>query len=118
MKGDAPTPTVYDEQREGVRVVVLHTRGSHYCAYLGVPDGHPLAGFDYDRVPLDVHGGLTFAGRFSDMGGWWFYGWDYAHLGDDDVKADRVKKDAVGAVYNFRRLATICEEVARRALAK
>lgn len=120
MKTDheRPTPTVHDEQREGVRVLVLHTRGAHYCAYLGVPDGHPLAGFDYGAVPLSVHGGLTFAGGFEDRKGWWFYGWDYAHLGDDDVKPERVKEDALAAIYDFRQLAALCEEVSRRASVK
>jgi hypothetical protein len=41
---------------------------------------------DYDKVPVECHGGLTFAGYFpKNKGiytkGWWI-GWDYAHAGD------------------------------------
>jgi hypothetical protein len=55
------------------------------CAYVGVPEDHPLAGKDYDDLPMSVHGGLTFAraGKGETWpANWYWYGWDYGHLGD------------------------------------
>lgn len=33
------------------------------CGYVGVPPEHPFFNAPYDDVPVDVHGGLTFAGE-------------------------------------------------------
>lgn len=56
------------------------------CAYIGVPKEHPLYGVDYEKVPVDCHGGLTFSeeGGSTDKipslkSGYWWFGWDYAH---------------------------------------
>ncbi len=39
--------------------------GQAWCGYVGVTEGHPLFGMEYDEVEtkynLDVHGGLTFS---------------------------------------------------------
>jgi len=41
-----------------------------------------LHGEDYDKVPVDVHGGLAFGSSlFGDTTSWWF-GFDTAHAGD------------------------------------
>ena len=32
-----------------------------WCAYVGVPEGHPAYGQGYDDVDVDAHGGLTYA---------------------------------------------------------
>ncbi len=82
--------TVYEDFVEkGIRCRILRGPGS-LVAYLGIPPKHPLAGKNYDDVPLDVHGGLT----FGDMGGeqehrtdnwpagYYWYGWDYSHWMD------------------------------------
>ena len=50
-----------DEFDENVRFLVLRSRAS-LCAYLGVPVGHPLAGFSCELLPIHAHGGLTYAG--------------------------------------------------------
>jgi hypothetical protein len=127
---DAVMTTYFDEQEEGVRTIVL--RGPvALCAYLGVPEGHPLAGNDYDDLSLDVHGWLTYAGTFKEFPGWYFYGWDYAHVGDKmlrdrEIRAilgdDRGKEwtptevieEARAAQYDFRRLVRLAEKIARR----
>lgn len=36
-----------------------------WCGYVGVTEGHPAYGKDYDAVPADVHGGLTFSAPCS-----------------------------------------------------
>lgn len=82
----------------------LVVRGPSYgslCGYVGVAEGHPLFGVEYDRVEddLDVHGGLTYSDFCQEAEGaedhgichvpqpgqpdrvWWF-GFDTAHAGD------------------------------------
>ena len=74
-----------------VRAIIMRGPAS-LCAYLGVPEGHPLAEQDYDSIPLNCHGGLTFAskgeGRKKEHGwpeGYYWYGWDYSHCDDAAV---------------------------------
>jgi len=82
-----PISTVFvDRHEDGYRFLVMRGPAS-VVAYLGVPESHPLAGRAYDDLPLDCHGGLTFAGlgggkRDAFPAGWYWYGWDYAHSGD------------------------------------
>lgn len=59
----------------------------HWCGYIAIPPGHPWHGLDYDSVPADVHGGLTYAtgdarSDFPHLPGGWWIGFDCAHLGD------------------------------------
>lgn len=51
--------------------------------YVGVREGHPWYGKDYDKIDCDIHGGLTFAGRLSGKEPkiWWL-GFDVCHWGD------------------------------------
>lgn len=71
---------------EGIQILVR--KGScSFCAYIGIPEDHPLAGKNYDDEPvcgLQCHGGLTFSreGGGDWPAGYWWYGWDYGHLGD------------------------------------
>lgn len=68
----------------GIKFVIM-SLGTHPCCYIGVNKNHELAGFHYDDIPLQVHGGLTYsdegAGEYLPEGYYW-YGWDYAHAGD------------------------------------
>jgi hypothetical protein len=67
------------------------------CGYVGVPNGHPAYGVDYNHVDVDVHGGLTFAARcqpsaeergichkveLGESDDVWWLGFDCAHSGD------------------------------------
>jgi hypothetical protein len=104
--------------------------GIHPCAYLGVPFDHPLAGMDYDNVPLGVHGGLTFSqfgeGKYLPSGFYWF-GWDYGHCDDyaeycknfptyNGEKRKKwttaeIRKEIEGVIYDFKRLMTLAEKI-------
>lgn len=70
-----------------IRFVVLRG-GVSLCAYIGIPKVSILADQpDYKNLPLEVHGGLTFAGAFlpthpTFYPSLYWYGWDYAHSGD------------------------------------
>ena len=55
--------------------------------YVRIPEGHEYYGKNYDDIPVNVHGGLTFGDHvfgkdkyFSD--GYWV-GFDTAHYGDN-----------------------------------
>lgn len=79
-----PVGTLFkDWVEDGVRAIVLRAPWS-FCAYIGVPLAHPLAGFDYNMIPVNCHGGLTYADRGGEYlpEDWYWYGWDYSHFGD------------------------------------
>ncbi len=86
---------VRDWYDKGVRILIMRGPAA-WCVYLGIPEDHPLAGFAYDDLPIDCHGGLTFSaqggGTYNDNNkkpiphpwpkDFWWYGYDYAHFGD------------------------------------
>lgn len=133
----APGTIVSDEYVEGVRVIVM--RGPvALCAYLGIPSSHPLAGYSYDDIPLQCHGGLTF-GKEGDGPFWpkefYWYGWDYGHAGDratysyesplkekfslrDNEKewtVKEVKEEARWVAYDCARLMKLAENIYTKA---
>ena len=118
---------VADWYDEGIRIIIVRGPASFNC-YIGVPETHPLAGHDYDSLSIDCHGGLTYSGKGDDEyfpKGFWWYGWDYSHLGDYsfyDVKYNKlsdekkwtpnvIKKDSWGAIYDFKKLMKLAEKI-------
>lgn len=77
-------------KHKGIDYLII-SYGTHPCTYIRVPKSHKYANADYDTVPLNVHGGLTYDGCLAHIkdeigvslpkGGYWL-GWDYAHAGD------------------------------------
>lgn len=76
------------------------TQTGYANGYVAVPPEHPYYGKDYDDVPVEIHGGLTF-GRKYEAGcqtegdwemefiegnhipeGWWVFGFDTCHFND------------------------------------
>jgi hypothetical protein len=114
---------------DGVRVVVLRANFS-MNVYMGVPLGHPLVGHSYDDLPINCHGGLTFAaeGDSELPEGYYWYGYDYCHLGDymwspvDSGPLTLGKKWSLGEivkeswepVYDFKKLVRLTEAVSNR----
>ena len=102
------------------------------CGYVGVPEGHPFFQKGYDDVPVEVHGGLTFAAfcrdtEFADRGichmvepgepdhVWWL-GFDCSHAGDRSPRIDRLLRslgsDRTWADYEtYKDLAYVKAEV-------
>lgn len=125
--------TFLDEFEDGIRFAIL--RGpTAICAYLGISPSHPLAGWDYDDLPISAHGGLTYAGtKVHGDGETYWYGWDYSHSGDrstyDYITEARramgenetawtpamVYEDSWEARWEFKRLVGLAEKIARRA---
>ena len=132
----AKVGTVFvDRFDEGVRFLIM--RGPfHLCAYIGIPLDHPLAGHDYGSLPLDCHGGITYAregGAGSFPAGFYWYGWHYGHCDDYmisdthsssyaafnetqtkwDVKM--VEEDSWLALYGFKKLMKLAETIVSNA---
>lgn len=42
------------------RCVVVGQDMGHRCGYVGLPKSHPLSGTRYEKINVDVHGGLTY----------------------------------------------------------
>jgi hypothetical protein len=101
---DEPDKAQWQDEATGfVCLAVRVPESGHWCGYVGIPEGHPLFGVDYDtaheRYEIYVHGGLTFADkcqndkRRGEFGVchipepgqpdhvWWL-GFDCAHCGD------------------------------------
>ena len=92
MVYDFDKPGILDEgELQGYKYMVV-SYGSHPCAYVQVPEGHPFHGKHYDKININCHGGVTFSGNFRrhpsrfliEREGYWI-GWDYAHAGDFTV---------------------------------
>jgi len=50
--------------------------------YVGLPKWHPWFNLHYDDIPVDIHGGLTYA-DFDDETGLWIIGFDTHHHQDN-----------------------------------
>jgi len=75
--------------------------------YVRIPEGHPYYGKNYEDIPVDVHGSLTFSNHifgkdeyFSD--GYWV-GFDTAHYSDTLQRwpVDRVMEETL---YLFKQI--------------
>lgn len=71
--------------------------------YVAIPVGHKYYGMSYYDIPVDVHGGLTYAdgkiiGQPEDTIGMWIIGFDTCHYNDDMSRwpdAESVMKEAL-----------------------
>ena len=60
--------------------------------YVDLPKTHPMYELNYNDIPVDIHGGLTYSELTND--GFWRVGFDTAHAGDTLVNWNKL------AVYN------------------
>lgn len=75
-------------KHKGFDCMVVRNGLGALCGYVGVQEGHPWFGQDYDNVKADAHGGLTYSdfcqGHICHPGPektYWL-GFDCAHSGD------------------------------------
>lgn len=81
-----------DFMHEEMRCVVVMQEMGHRCAYVGVPKGNKYFGKKYKDIleNINCHGGLTFSSvpeldyPIPGCADFWFFGWDYAHAGDEN----------------------------------
>lgn len=93
-----PDKIQFSDEATGLPCLIVRTPHSgHLCGYVGVAEGHPYFGKDYDHAECEVHGGLTFADFCQEKSKehgichipgpgepdrvWWL-GFDCAHGGD------------------------------------
>lgn len=102
-------------------LIVRHPHFGNLNGYVGVPKGHPLFDKDYDDPPVEVHGGLTFAGRSPGWAGsegkpeLFYFGFDTAHAWDF-LPGMAAREEAMGMPHfsgeKYRDLAFVKAEVA------
>ena len=74
-----PYEILHDSNFSGWHYVIV-SYGTHPCAYVEIPPEHAFYDCDdYDCIPFDCHGDLTFADFVNEFGGGFYIGWDYAH---------------------------------------
>lgn len=125
---------VADWRDDGLWIIVTSNGGRNFCTYIGLPVDHPLAGYDYDLLPVECHGGLTYGregdGEFRPEGYYW-YGWDYGHYndysywgredqelplpGEKDWTLKEVKEDALSAIWDMAKLRKLAESIYSKA---
>ena len=95
-----PDKIQWQDEAAGLPCIIVRNRMGGLCGYVGVPPLHPAHGGTYDgehTVVLDVHGGLTFAGKCGrgpesesichkpaegESDDVWWLGFDCCHAGD------------------------------------
>ena len=61
-----PDKRQWQDEATGLPCLIVRGPAGALCGYVGVPEGHPAHGKDYDDVEVSCHGGLTFARGCSD----------------------------------------------------
>lgn len=54
-------------------------RSGHLCGYVHLTPDNDYFGYEYDQIPVNCHGGLTYASEHNNE---WVIGFDCAHYGD------------------------------------
>ena len=57
---------IFETWKDNIKIEIVsieRIEQSHLCCYLGIHNTHPLANKDYESIPLNVHGGLTYSGE-------------------------------------------------------
>jgi len=75
-------------EAHGLKCRVLDSPFQGYNGYVGIPKEHPAWRKNYNDLPIDVHGGLTFSEMGKEDDANWpdpelcWFGFDTAHSGD------------------------------------
>lgn len=84
-KNERTTEVLADDKFLGYHFYVI-SYGTHPCAYVSLPESSRYYYYGYDHIPIDCHGGLTYADSRLCRGAigcdGWYIGWDYAHCYD------------------------------------
>jgi len=92
-------------------------RSGHLCGYVTLTPDNDYFGLEYHEIPVDCHGGLTYA---SDEGDNWVIGFDCAHYGDCQPFYNEVEwysgRNAVYRDMEFvsRECESICEQISEK----
>lgn len=95
---DEPDKIQWQDEETGLPCLIVRNWMGALCGYVGVAPGHPFYEKGYDNLPINVHGGLTYArgcmegvlekeaichipAKGEPDHAWWF-GFDCAHYND------------------------------------
>jgi hypothetical protein len=125
---DEPDKMQWVDEATNLDCLIVRNHSGALCGYVGVPNGHPHYGKDYDTPDVEVHGGLTYADRCQEdapeghgichipdpgrPGDVWWFGFDCAHY-QDLIPAYSQDHIGLGGVY--RNIAYVEAECARLA---
>lgn len=122
---DEPDKAQWVDPATNLDCLIVRTDMGHLCGYVGVPEGNPLFGKDYDAIngEISVHGGLTYAAACNEEGKichvpepgrpghiWWF-GFDCAHNFDMSPGLPTFGR---GQYRNFNYVKDECANLARQ----
>ena len=65
--------------------IITHGWGN---GYVGIPSWHPYYKMDYNEIPIECHGGLTY-GNIDEDEDLWVIGFDTCHLDDNKTKCSK-----------------------------
>jgi len=106
---DRPESILEKGEMLGFEYRITNNFGGARCGYIKVPPGHPWHGMDFEIIPCEVHGGLTFSSGESEGSEWWI-GFDFAHpsdLRDPDLPFESsIFRDEILGFYN--RIQELC----------
>src|ERR1700744_4566502 len=63
---DEPDKKRWQDEATGLPCLIVRNYSGALCGYVGLPPSHPLYGKSYDEPNVEVHGGLTFAGKCQE----------------------------------------------------
>lgn len=131
--GDGPWMTEPDKMQfpdptTGLPCLIVRSPLGALCGYVGVPEGHPCYGKDWDDLDVNVHGGLTYSdacqpgdhvpGEKESDNMWWLgfdcaHAWDFAPGVDAELRAAGIRTNDRDTTY--RDVAYVKEQIARLA---
>ena len=106
---DRKIELLYQGKYKGYKYYILNL-GTHPTAYIEIPKNNALFKKHYDKIDLNVHGGLTYSESILSISenekaeGEWFIGWDYAHCNDYAGFYDEM--DFISRYYNLKKWTT------------
>lgn len=80
----------------------------HLCGYVVLTKDNKFYGKDYDYIPVQVHGGLTFS---DEVDGEWLIGFDCAHHGDITPGCGYEHLDYMGTYKDMDFVKSECESL-------
>jgi len=73
---------VFGRHESGLYWLLKRGGAGAWCGYVAVTKDHPAFGIEYSALDVEVHGGLTFSGRWFELAQYWWFGFDCCHYGD------------------------------------
>lgn len=98
-----------DEQLsyKGVEYLAIRQDWGTWNGYVYVPSGHKYENVHYDDIPVSVHGGLTYAGKWDDQ---FVIGFDTNHMSDFSPWGYYDQKMIEDGIKNFKNLMYVLDQ--------